>query len=59
MTTPAEQMLRNSLVLHSLQDFMHAEAMHKVALEVVAFTLTLTRTLTLTLTLNPNPNPEP
>ena len=37
-TTPAEEMQRNSLVLHSLQDFMHAEAMHKVALEVVAFT---------------------
>lgn len=37
-TTLAEEMQRNSLVLHSLQDFMHAEAMHKVALEVVAFT---------------------
>ena len=24
VTTPAEQMQRNSLVLHSLQDFMHA-----------------------------------
>jgi len=34
----ADAMQRHSLVLHSLQDFASMEALHKVALEVVAFT---------------------
>ena len=37
-TDAADSLQRHSLVLRSLQDFASMEALHKVALEVVAFT---------------------